>query len=381
VVKFVTAKEGLGCESVSDFAGFWTSVTDSFQSDVIAHISLEDRAKRIQLSRLRVAWQQANSEQQRIPGQEPADPEAPLSQPEADQLQKGWGAVGIRFHPECTPAQHLLNRVFREFSKRHRTIDEIGKMRSVANTPIIGQETRKQLGDVSIVFQGQLNSRELPPLPLDSILQVTQAHEVMCNMWAMSGTSSITAGDSTEADAPYSACLYYHSFVKGKLADHPSLRHGGHRDAIAWTIDRDRRTRLCATELYNVEKISWAAALTKATEKLGVLWTVTDDAKTVLSDNDRTPSQAPRSTGSKQQKQQSQARDRSPRRAQPTEFCKAWNSAEGCTRKQKDCPQRAKHVCSFVPSGGGDICGAWNHNKQVHLKSIKGGKGRGKPFR
>ena len=179
----------LGCESISDFAGYWVEVGDTFSEDVIAHLhaTLDERARRIQLSRLRIAWQNANGEVRKEPTEDPVDLEAPLTNSEAVIQKQGWQDVGIRFAPEATPGQHLVSRAFREFTKKHRSLDELTKMRSTTNTPAIPPETRKKMGEVSIVF----NSRKLPDLKLDGILQVLRAegriafaqllHEAGCN--------------------------------------------------------------------------------------------------------------------------------------------------------------------------------------------------------
>ena len=70
VVKFVTSQEGLGCESLADFAGYWTSLEDSLRQDVITHLATElgdDKVQKLQLSRLRIAWQQAAIELRSAP--------------------------------------------------------------------------------------------------------------------------------------------------------------------------------------------------------------------------------------------------------------------------------------------------------------------------
>ncbi len=64
VVIFVTAScsSGLGCERISDFAGYWTDSTADFHGDILAHLDgFKDKGNpaKIQLSRLRIAWQQA----------------------------------------------------------------------------------------------------------------------------------------------------------------------------------------------------------------------------------------------------------------------------------------------------------------------------------
>ena len=66
VVNYVTVSRsrGLGCESLSDFAGSWAHNTADFYEDILAHVDAfmnKSNQSMIQLSRLRIAWQQAAS--------------------------------------------------------------------------------------------------------------------------------------------------------------------------------------------------------------------------------------------------------------------------------------------------------------------------------
>ena len=46
-------------------------------------------------------------------------------------------------------------------------------------------------------------------------------------------------------------------------------------------------------------------------------------------------------------------------------FCGAFNSSKGCTRNERDCPQRAKHACCFQIEKG-RACGRKDHNFLTH---------------
>ena len=82
VINFVLAdcSSRLGCESISDFAGYWTDSKADFHGDILAHLdSFKDKGNpsKIQLSRLRIAWQQAAGEAGKAQTPPLADPEAP----------------------------------------------------------------------------------------------------------------------------------------------------------------------------------------------------------------------------------------------------------------------------------------------------------------
>ena len=179
---------GLGCESFSDFAGYWSAASQDFEADILNHLPTfkgGGGGARIQLSRLQIAWGQAGGEMAKaqVPG--PTDLESPPRTEESQAQQQGWtNASGLQFHPDEDPAQHLKNRVFREFTRRRRTVDELAKMRAASNTPAVSPETRKQVGDVAIVLTGS-GSAQLPPLPLTSVMEVTRAHQIMINLWSV----------------------------------------------------------------------------------------------------------------------------------------------------------------------------------------------------
>ena len=157
-------------------------------------------------------------------------------------------------------------------------------MRLVSNTPTVDHEIRRQLGEVSVVVSGG-GSKVLPDLPLDSTLLLLRAHRAMKHLWAMTGTARVASkADPTKLviEAPYEAMLRYHSFFETKVQEHPSHRRGQIAEVLRWAVDRDRRTRTGAKELYHDDGFSWGEAMERAQQELSVLWTVTEDAKAVL---------------------------------------------------------------------------------------------------
>ena len=99
--------------------------------------------------------------------------EAPLSEGEAKAQQKMWMDSGGFSFPSVEPAQHLINRCWREFQKRNRSLDELVRMRSAQSTPAIDPETRKQFGDMSIILGG--GSKQVPNIQIDSVLHFFRA--------------------------------------------------------------------------------------------------------------------------------------------------------------------------------------------------------------
>ena len=119
VVIFVTARcsSGLGCERISDFAGYGTDSTADFYGDILVHSdAFKDKGNpaKTQLPRLRIAWQQAACAAGKAQPPPVEDPQAPLSPEESMAQETAWQrAGGFRFHPDEDPAQHLKNRAYR----------------------------------------------------------------------------------------------------------------------------------------------------------------------------------------------------------------------------------------------------------------------------
>lgn len=363
--------EALGMESISDFAGYFTSADyeAGLQTEVLDHCP-SFKSNKIALSRLRICWQRATKEVAKAAcsdaGAPVADLEAPLTADDRREQERAFGqAYNIRFEPACMPAEHIYNRAFREFRSGQKGIEDLHRMRSVADVgAVIDKRAKRQLGDITLSWNGD---EEWQSAPLNNVLDLLRAHEVMINMWACTGTalrdSKLKPGEKVR-DADYSEVLAYHSFAKNKLREHPGIKgRGNTADAISWFVSRDRETRVKARELYNREGYPWGEALRQAREvHMAVLWTVSCSNEAVLPEP--SPAKKPR---------QDKPIEVSPRRVQTSitlqEICSDWNSTKGCTNKQKDCPHGKKHVCSYKETDG-QPCGKWQHNKQRHLSFV-----------
>ena len=138
-----------------------------------------------------------------------------------------------------------------------------------------------------------------------------------------------------------------------------SLREGRHtwpeRVVVSWLLDRDRQTRSKARSLL-VEGLPWGVALRAAREShCLVLWNVGLPGipqRQLDSSNhlrDRSPvSRSPRRQRDRRDNGKSKGKDQ-----KKDKFCVRFNGKRGCTKKEKDCPDHGKHVCSR--------CGDWRH--------------------
>ena len=179
----------------------------------------------------------------------------------------------------------------------------------------------------------------------------------------MTGTARVTSKlDPTKqvTEAPYDTNLRYHTFFKSKMVEHPAYKKNNAAEVISWALDKDQRTRSQATFFYNEEGYSWGEALGEAQEIPMVLWTVTEDSKAILpgtpSYHDHPPPGYPAQRRS------------TPSSSSKPEICKSWNTPQGCTQKQRDCPHGAEHKCSFLVQG--EPCLKWNHNAVTHARWV-----------
>eukprot|EP00971_Amphidinium_carterae_P274524 5447534-Amphidinium_carterae.1 len=136
--------------------------------------------------------------------------------------------------------------------------------------------------------------------------------------------------------------------------EHP----GPAQETIRWILDRDRHTRAKARSLH-IDGSPWCEALRVAREThLAVAWTSTSIGVS---------SAAPRQIMATDLHSQGVLSPRAPPARQgdsmqsSTPSCSAFNSTSGCTQKQRDCPHRARHACSFIKPDG-TPCGNWQHS-------------------
>ena len=382
---------GLGCESVADFAGYFTSrdYESGCQTDILDGTKFSK--DRIALSRLRIAWSKSgetvSSAASPSTGSS-ADLEAPLEEGARESQENDFkAAYGLVLEPEDTPSDALFNRSFREFRRKHKTIEDLSRVRSIAEVgPNTAPDRTERMGNLEIiVHRGRQSQREFR-----TVQQLMQAHLIMANSWMLNGTamrpSKLVPGTMVR-DFSLQDRDSLSSFMRTKSREHL----GTEAQKIHFLLQRDQQTRLKARHLYNSEGWPWGEALKKVREQdLAVLWTVGQSAvlPTMTAEAGDQPLLSPvKSPGA-------------PPRLTPRsdvvasdsltsdDCCPDWNKNQ-CSAKQKLCPHQLKHVCNFMVDGpnGKQICGKWQHTAASHAQMAKrpggqaGGKAGGKAKR
>ena len=266
--------------------------------------------------------------------------------------------------PEDFPCDPLYNRNLREFRSKRKTVEELSKVRSLVEQGMPQARHTHKVGELEITIKSD-ESIKVRSFATCDLLQ--QAHLVLCNCWAATGTAlrdSKARPEEKVRDASTAECQAYHSFFRRKAREHP----GPEAQKIHWLIERDRETRLRARGYYNREGWPWGEALRKAREQdLAVIWTV--GAQSVLPQQLREPNddalpefETPTKASGGMKRRFTSAED----------FCAAWNNGK-CSKQAKDCPHLKVHCCNFVENG--QVCGKWQHTAMVHRKWASQDKG------
>ena len=141
---------------------------------------------------------------------------------------------------------------------------------------------------------------------------------------------------------------------------------------LLWLEERDLLTR-GKMVIYMRQQWPQGEALKQAWSDAAVQWAMASQKQPVASQS-QSNSRKRDSQAMAQQPQQS-LRSSSPKAAKSPKksrharvtsknepICKKYNDQRSCTKDDRQCPERAKHVCDVV-KGNGQVCGAWNHNR------------------
>ena len=380
--------DGLGMQSVSDFASAFkeSDYEDKVQSVILDKVP-QHKEDIVALARLRTAWQLARSEltkacKKRVEGTVDPDWDTPLKDEDEDKRRDEFDSAydGLQFDTESQPAAPLIARYYREFRgpQRHVSLTPLAKVRSEADFKNHGATRKKGLGDgVSIVYD------DMPKLPdqlFSDVVQVLSAIRVLTNCWALTGANLVTSKSSfDEASRTFKKVRQCHLTQATSYADfcqRKALEHPGQGGAvIQWLLNRDKATRAKAKSLF-AAGWPWGEAMQQAREtSCAVLWTVASTgvsssvraALPAIADSASSEEDAVREPKAKRQRRKNKGGKKKPdgqgtpaqRTQQPRKDpCPKFNSAQGCTKRGRDCPQKLAHVCSK--------CGGWNHGAHTH---------------
>ena len=143
---------------------------------------------------------------------------------------------------------------------------------------------------------------------------------------------------------------------------------------LSWLRARDEQARADVAR-YVCDGWPGGEALQKAREDQSHYWRMGDAVAAMTSKPTREAreSSPPRNTarggkgGGKGQKQQKGTSATISQDKKGIHLCGAFNSHRGCTRSEWDCPQGARHACSYA-IGKGTPCGRRDHGACSHEK-------------
>jgi hypothetical protein len=370
----------LKMEGTADFASYFTEA--DYITGVVTEILDKTPAKgdALQRSRLRTAWELCRAElKQAITKKSTGDSESNWDTPLDPEVQKTQEQqfsklYNLRFEPHACPSDALFARLYREFRRKSMSLVELSRVRSSSQQHCVMSPTHRRLASgISLTLDGE---PELPDAAFSTPLQMLWALQVLTHGWIMTGTSvkqSLAKPGTTVVDASASDCFAYLHFVQEQVMRHP----GPPAATTAWALERDRQTRAKARALF-AEDWPWGEALRESRERhLAVLWTCGNASLKAEPVPVLDTAMAPPPAA--QPQQPSRSATGSGGATSAAQCCPRFNSAAGCTARQKFCPLKLQHRCSAMLPGG-KLCNAWQHGQhrcsgQPSSPPSGGGKG------
>ena len=364
LIKAITNTEDGGCglETIADFA---SAFTESTYEKALEDVGKKVKASVLGISRIRTAWLLARTELKRgcdnrsnISPEE--DWDAPLSEEvetkRADDFKKAYD--GLAFDTESMPSAALIGRLYREFTKRKVSIYPLRKVKSEADSKAAsGKRQRKLADDITIQFGSEPTTTQ--DGECNSSLEVLWQLRLLTHGWVLAGTE-VMEDPTSRTGKKTRMChltdaISYHDFVARKASEHP----GPEALKVHWLMDRDCQTRSKARSLV-FEGYPWGVALriAKDTHCL-VLWNVGIPGipqRQLASGPERARSMSlPRKSGPKKPTKSGgkEGKATAGKDWRQQRKCPRFNGRKGCTARERDCPEKALHVCYK--------CGDWRH--------------------
>ena len=272
------------------------------------------------------------------------------------------------------PAPALRNRVYREFHGQVVALHMVEKAVTIEDVKKPAEKKQVPLGK-SAEESFYVEYNRPASKTVDSTLGYVAALRLLFGTYAYCGSHVVPSKKNPSENVTFfdwGVGLAYcdqamSRTLKASIPEHAKLR---------WLRARDEATR---TEMAQLVNEGWPAgeALTEALKREAHFWRMKDDTVAQPVDGEQ------RERGPKRARDDSD--DRAPGRGggaprqQPArgtfnritidknrvKFCGAWNSAAGCSKNEKQCPQAGKHACCAQVARG-VACGKRDHNFLNH---------------
>ena len=425
VVDFImTAKEGPECASPGDFATLWSasSLQEGLESMVMPHVPSPPASGSwayLKLrGRLEQAWVLCSKDFSGTAEHAAKPPEADDGRdkpwPEAekttahDKLLAAWGLV---FSSALVPNDPMMNRMARNWRSKSSEAMLLEKMKDQESFELVISKppTSKEIAPNLFHVDGTINIEDQDLSKLDKVLH---AMHLMANGWLILGTDYVKSKTQVDddnkpimvRDCEQSDNIEWLEFCRRQvnaLLDKNGQPAGGVLK-VAYLRERERQTRVKAIELWRLKKWPWSEAMRRCWEKeLAQLWAISPAH----------PAAGPMvvipgitDQNFQQQAKRQRIEDGQPTGGRPSQsestvpkawanlknsdlkahmLCRAFNSASGCTEKQRSCPEGKLHRCNSLVDG--NLCGSQNctgpHCSRAAPKGNPKGRGKGKKGR
>ena len=351
--------------------------------------------QRLYISRTRAAFKLAidtdnkvQAEANKPPPPQDADHpdlERPLDAATIEKLDAGWTELHKwKFISHMRPAPQFRDRVFRQLRTMGAKLIPVEKAKSMEETRIASEPIELPIGEsgsdgAKLIYQtAHKTSRQI-----HNSLEYVTALRVVMNTYAYCGSHKVTAKDDeskTIVFFPWEVALGYVDEVTMAIL---AMTLHTEADKVVWVRRRDEQVRSEMVALIN-DGFSGGEALKTAWTKFAHMWIMRDTAGVATSSADDHQDQRGQvrgrdgPTGKGKGKEDKRPRQQAPDYAGQVKtgtkdrygrkFCGAYNAKKGCSRHEKDCPQRGKHLCNVVMPNG-DLCQSSRHIASTHNSS------------
>ena len=377
----------LDMSSISDFVDYvsHTAYHAELQTEVLDHLPKDGdndhpmKKSKITLARLRTAWQEGATMMERKKKRKVDGVQDDLDEPIDDVIRTDLMTAfhakhGISPTMFLMPSDHLLGRIHREFENNNMSVLPIKKAISLylASQPKEPQQITLG-GGVSV----KIGNSEAPPVR--KVVRYYFGLRVLANAKAIAGTHQVASKTS-----PGTRVAFAPLGVNVDYADH-WLRRASQWDlsesvVLEWAQQKDEDTRSKEIELV---RGGWpqGEALERALALTEVSWTIGPANKPAVATDEQAeratpfiaPSRAPKpergggiagKDGEKKGTRNAKGGIVKTVSQLPggQVICKKYNDPRTCTARERDCPERRRHVCD-VRRPNGEACGSTTHGR------------------
>ena len=353
--------DALGATSSSDFVGLVAASGFEIELKTAILDHTPEKANILQLSRLRNAWTSARilvekQASRRMVGAQD-DTDDPLDETTHNSLTEGFKAVHqLVIGMTMFPSDSLLGRLYRENQRNSATLLAVRKVQSLYMTAMPEKKKETALAACITVTLG----KEVEPIR--SVYKYYVGLRILGNGYAITGQHKVDSKISPGILVAYSPFDTNLDFADVCLRRAHEIGVSG-VSQLSWLTQRDEHTRSKMVELM---RQGWpqGEALTRALAETEITWTIPPVAvfqqggqKRLQDDQD--------DSAKKRGREVKQGGTTVHHTGNGQVICKKFNDQRGCSGKEKECPEKRRHVCDAVKKDGMPYLSA-SHSRANH---------------